>query len=146
LWENFLFQFPLLLKFFRSKIIREKSSGTPAKAKGYAIQYDPLLTTARKTEHSKYYNFIAETFHDRFFYLDCTTDDEKMFQCTKKYLKQLDPVNDTIFFSFNMHPKGMTKDHYSALEKYHTKLKNYYQGNIAAISYQQAAEILLKTA
>jgi hypothetical protein len=143
IWENSLFQFPLLLKFIRSKIIQGRSSKTLVKEKGYAIQHDPLRPTA-KTKHSKYYNFMVETIQNRFYYLDCSTDDEKMFQCTKKYLKQFDLVHNTIFFSFNMHPKGMTKDHYTALEKYHNKLKKYYQGNIEAISYQQAAEILLK--
>ena len=68
-----------------------------------------------------------------------------MFQCTKNYLKQFDVVNQKVFFSFNMHPKGMTKDHLAALEKYHQRLNRYYKGNIQAIRYQQAAEMVSET-
>ena len=89
---------------------------------------------------------MVETINKRFYYLDCSTDDERMFQCTKKYLKQFDVVNKNVFFSFNMHPKGMTKNHFSALERYHKKISLYYQDNIQAISYQQAAEMVLKMA
>jgi hypothetical protein len=144
IWENSLSQFSLALKFFRTKFMQGTPAKSQVKQKGYAIQYDPIRHNDRNPEHSKYYNFIVETVRDRFYYLDCSTDDEKMFQCTKNYLKQFDVVHKDIFFSFNMHPKGMTKDHFSALEKYHTKLNTNYQGNITAISYQQAAEILSK--
>lgn len=142
--ENFLLQLSLLLKSLRTKIVQMTSTNSPAKEKGYAIQHNPVQETTRKTEHSKYYNFIAEIFYKRFYYLDCSTNDEKMFQCTKKYLKQFDTVNENVFFSFNMHPKGMTKQHFDALERYHQKLKMYYKDHIQAISYQQAAEILAK--
>ena len=65
-----------------------------------------------------------------------------MFLCTKKYLKQFDSGNQDIFFSFNMHPKVMTPEHFQALEKYHKKLTGHYKGTIQAISFQQAAAIL----
>jgi len=146
LWENFWSQFHYLLKFLRTKIIPGPSTTPRIKEKGYPIQQNPAGNSARKSEHSKYYNFIVETVNNRFYYLDCSTDDERMFQCTKKYLKQFDVVNKNVFFSCNMHPKGMNKEHFTALEKYHNTLKMYYQDNIQAISYQQAAEMLLKKA
>jgi hypothetical protein len=142
LWENFRSQFSYIVKFLRTKIMQKSSTNSAVKEKGYPIQQDPVPHSVRKNEHSRYYNFIAETFSNRFYYLDCSTDDERMFQCTKKYLKQFDTVNNNVFFSCNMHPKGMTQKHFAALEKYHNTLKRYYQGNIQAISYQQAAEML----
>ena len=67
-----------------------------------------------------------------------------MIRCTKKYLQQFDSVHNNVFFSLNMHPKEMTKEHVTALEKYHTALQTHYQGTIRAISYQQAAEMITK--
>jgi hypothetical protein len=145
LGENVVSQISLLIKFLRTKIGQGTASYSHLQAKGYPIQHNPARDSAGKPAHSKYYNFIAETFHNRFFYLDCSTNDEKMFQCTKNYLKQFDVVNQKVFFSFNMHPKGMTKDHLAALEKYHHRLNRYYQGNIQAIRYQQAAEMVSET-
>ena len=144
IWENSLSQFSLLLQFLHTKIVQGRSANSQVKEKGYAIQQNPIRYTAKKTAHSKYYNFIVETFYNRFYYLDCSTDDEKMFHCTKNYLNQFDVVKKNVFFSFNMHPKGMTKHHFVALEKYHNKLTMHYQGNIQAISYQHAAEMLEK--
>jgi len=145
IWQNFLSRFShYLLKYFRTKTGNGATMSTQVKEKGYPIQQNPVLQATRKKEHSKYYKFFEEIVYQRFYYLDCSTDDNQMFQCTKRYLKQFDVVNTDVFFSFNMHPKGMTKDHWAALEKYHTTLTMYYKGNIRAISYQQAAEMVLK--
>ena len=65
-----------------------------------------------------------------------------MVRCTKNYLKQFDGSRNPVFFSCNMHPKEMTEEHFTALEKYHTALNRYYRGTIQAITYQQAAEML----
>ncbi|GEM_PF-251468 len=143
--QNFLSQFSYYsLKFFRARSGQGASAPSAVKEKGYPIQQVPKKNSARKPKHSKLYNFFVETIDNCFNYLDCSTDDEKMFQCTKTYLKHFDVVNKDVFFAFNMHPKGMTKDHFAALEKYHHKLTGYYQGNIQAIRYQQAAEMLVK--
>jgi hypothetical protein len=143
-WENFLSQLSVFLYFLYARTMHTTSTNSKMQEKGYALQFSPG-ENSHITQHSKYYNFIVETLYARFFYLDCSTDDKKMFLCTKNYLKQFDLTNTTVFFSFNMHPKGMTKDHFTALEKYHASLKMYYKDNIQAISYQKAAEMLLSS-
>ncbi len=140
--ENLLAQISILSRYVRK--CSGRSSGSPGREKGYPIQQNENQQAKKEPEHSKYYNFIREFYYDRFFHLDCSTNDEKMVQCTKKYLKQFDGVHNNIFFSCNMHPKEMTKEHFTALEKYHTALKTCYRGNILAISYQQAAEMITK--
>ena len=141
-WENFLCQMSVLSRYVRTK--RMKKPGESRQGdRGYPIQQNP---TDRPVipEHSKYYNFLREFWHDRFFYLDCSTDHEKMVRCTKNYLQQFEGSRGPVFFSCNMHPKEMTEEHFIALEKYHTTLKHYYRDTIQAISYQQAAEMLHK--
>jgi len=136
--ETSFHQITILLTFFQNKTFHRKLPGSFTKEKGYTI-----LQSENKPRHSKYYNFL-KAFNDRFYYLDCSTNVEKMFQCTKKYLNRFDYINKNIFFSVNMHPKEMTKEHCNALENYHNKLKDYYKDNIQAISYQQAAEMVAK--
>lgn len=138
--EIFLYQMNVLFTFLQNKILQKKSDTCIFKERGYSIQQLENLP-----RHSKYYNFL-KSFNDRFYYLNCSTNDEKMFHCTKKYLNRFDFVNNDIFVSVNMHPKAMTEKHFNALENYHTTLKNYYQDNIQAISYQQAAEMVTKKA
>jgi hypothetical protein len=141
--ENFLNQLSVLSRYVRNKR-RGRASGSRRKEKGYQIQLQENRQTLSKPEHSIYFNFLREFYYDRFYYLDCSTDHEKMVRCTKKYLQQFDGVHNNVFFSLNMHPKEMTQEHFTALEKYHTALQAYYQGNIQAISYQQAAEMITK--
>lgn len=141
--ENFFAQIAVLSRYILNKI-KGSSPGSRNRDKGYPIQQNENQVDKKTPEHSKYYNFLKEFYYDRFYYLDCSTNDEKMVQCTKKYLKQFDCTRNTVFFSCNMHPKELTKEHLAALEKYHTALKTYYQENIQAISYQQAAEIIAK--
>ena len=124
--------------------MNRRATNTHVKDKGYSIQKNSPQNITRKTNHSKYYNFFVDTVYDDFYYLDCSTDDERMLLCTKKYLKQFDSLNKNIFFSFNMHPKGMTKKHFIALEKYHNSLTKYYKDNIKVITFQQAAELIQK--
>jgi hypothetical protein len=138
--ENFLAQVSILSRYIHKKHTAD-SSGTE---KGYPIQQNEKEQGGSEPGHSKYYQFIREFYYDRFYYLDCSTNDEKMLQCTKKYLQQFDEVHNNVFFSCNMHPKEMTKEHFAALEKYHTALKAQYGRNIQAISYQQAAEMIAK--
>jgi len=140
--ENFLAQISILSRYVQKSTGR--SSGSPVREKGYPIQQNENQQANKEPKHSKYYNFIREFYYDRFYYLDCSTNNKKMVQCTKKYLKQFDSMHTTVFFAVNMHPKEMTKEHFTALEKYHTALKTYYKGNIQAISYQQAAEMITK--
>ena len=91
----------------------------------------------------KYYNYVK--FHsNRFYYLNCSTDEKSMLKCTKRYLQQFNGIDHDVFFSFNMHPKGMTKDHFAALKKYHKSLIGYYGKNIQALRFQDAAEIVGK--
>ncbi len=142
--ENFSLQVSLLLKFLRMKIMNRRATNTHVKDKGYSIQKNSPQNITRKTNHSKYYNFFVDTVYDDFYYLDCSTDDERMLLCTKKYLKQFDSLNKNIFFSFNMHPKGMTKKHFIALEKYHNSLTKYYKDKLKVITFQQAAELIQK--
>jgi len=134
--DHSFYQINMLLKLFQNKMLPGKLNNE--KQKGYGIQ-----DTVIRSKHSKYYKFL-KSFNNRFYYLDCSTNDEKMFQCTKKYLTQFDSYNNDIFFSFNMHPKDMTKEHFKALENYHNKLKIFYQDTIQSISYQHAAEMLIK--
>lgn len=141
--ENFLNQLSLLSRYVHNKRMG-RSSGSLERENGYPIQQNENQQAKSEPERSKYYNFLREFYYDRFYYLDCSTNDEKMVQCTKKYLKQFDGVHNNVFFSLNMHPKEMTQEHFTALEKYHTALQAYYQGNIQAISYQQAAEMITK--
>jgi hypothetical protein len=136
--DHAFYQADMLLKLFQNKMLPWKKN--KEEQKGYGIQ-----DTVIKSKYSKYYTFL-KSLNNRFYYLDCSADDEKMFQCTKKYLAQFDVSNNDIFFSFNMHPKNMTAEHFKALEKYHNQLKNYYQENIKAISYQQAAGMVIKKA
>lgn len=138
--DAYVYQIRNLFKFLQNTIENKKSNTSKGKKKGYAIQ-----RIGNKSKYSKYFNFL-KSFNNRFYYLDCSKNDEKMFQCSKQYLNKFDVVNTDIFFSFNMHPKGMTEEHFTALEKYHKKLKTYYQGNILAVSFQQAAEIIAKMA
>jgi hypothetical protein len=140
--ENSLFQASVLLKFLLTRFGNKKSKDFSLKEKGYPIQHDPGRQSVKKKTHSKLYNFISDTINDRYYYLDCTTDDKKMLQCTKKYLDNFDFVNNDVFFAFNMHPKGMGKEHFAALERYHILLKEYYKDNLNTISYQQAAGML----
>jgi hypothetical protein len=141
--ENVLNQLFVVSRYIHNKR-KGRSSGSREKEKGYQIQLQENRQAPSEPEHSIYYNFLREFYYDRFSYLDCSTDHEKMVRCTKKYLQQFDGVHTDVFFSMNMHPKEMTKEHVTALEKYHTALQRYYQGNIKAISYQQAAEIIAK--
>jgi len=141
--ENFLAQISILSRYVCNKCTG-RSSGSHGRQKGYPIQQNEKQQAKVEPEHSKYCNFIRNFYYDRFYNLDCSTNHEKMVQCTKKYLKQFDGVHNNVFFSCNMHPKDMTKEHFTALEKYHNALKSYYQGNIQAISYQQAAEMITK--
>jgi len=136
--ETSCHQINSLLTFLQNKIYPRKLPGSCTQARGYSIRQ-----SGNNPNHSKYYNFL-KSFNDRFYYLNCSTNDEKMFQCTRKYLHRFDYINKNIFFSFNMHPKGMTQEYFNALEKYHSKLKNYYKDTIQAISYQQAAEMITK--
>ena len=132
--ETALFQIEILSAFLRNTIHPEKSTVS----RGYSIQ-----ATLNKPRYSKYYNFL-NPFRDRFFYLDCSTNDNKMVRCTKKYLSRFDYRNNDVFFSCNMHPKGLSKEHFDALDRYHTNIKNYYKEIITPISYQQAAEMVVK--
>jgi hypothetical protein len=141
--ENFLAQIAILSQYIHNKRTG-RSSGPREREKGYPIQQNEKQQATSEPENSKYYNFIRDFWYDRFYYLDCSTNEQKMVQCTKKYLKQFDGVHNNVFFSCNMHPKEMTKEHITALEKYHAALKTHYQGNIQAISYQQAAEMITK--
>lgn len=141
--ENFLAQISIVSQYIRKKRTG-RSPGSQKREKGYQIQVNEKQEAGPGPETSKYYQFLRDFWYDRFYYLDCSTNDEKMVQCTKKYLKQFDGVHNNVFFSCNMHPKEMTPEHISALEKYHTALKTYYRGNIQAISYQQAAEMITK--
>ena len=141
--ENVLNQLSVLSRYVHNKR-KGRSSGSREKEKGYQIQLQENRQAPSEPEHSIYYNFLREFYYDRFYYLDCSTDHEKMVRCTKKYLQQFDGVHTDVFFSLNMHPKEMTQEHFTALEKYHTALQRYYQGNIKAISYQQAAEMIAK--
>jgi hypothetical protein len=128
-----------------SRYVRRKRAKNPPAhrgERGYPIQQNPDSGAGHEPEHSIYYNFLREFWYDRFSYLDCSTDPEKMVRCTKNYLKQFDGSRSPVFFSCNMHPKEMTEEHFTALEKYHTALNHYYRGTIQAISYQQAAEML----
>jgi hypothetical protein len=134
--DHSFYQIDMLSKLFQNKMLPGKLNNE--NQKGYGIQ-----DTVIRSQHSKYYKFL-KSLNNRFYYLDCSTNDEKMFQCTKKYLGQFDFYRDDIFFSFNMHPKDMTKEHFKALENYHNKLKIYYQDTIQSISYQDAADILMK--
>jgi hypothetical protein len=134
--DHYFYQIVMLVKLFQNKMLPGKLN--IEKQRGYGIQ-----DTVIRSKHVKYYTFL-KSLNNRFYYLDCSTDDEKMFRCTKKYLSQFDCNNNDIFFSFNMHPKVMTKEHFKALENYHNKLKMYYQDSIQSISYQHAAEILIK--
>jgi hypothetical protein len=136
--EIFLYQMKELFASLQNKITQKKSDAGMLKERGYSIQQHE-----NQPRQSKYYNFI-KSYNDRFYYLNCSTNDEKMFHCTKRYLSRFDFKNTNIFLSFNMHPKGMTVKHFNALENYHTALKNYYQNNIQFISYQQAAEMITK--
>jgi hypothetical protein len=135
--ENSFFKITDLLAILQNKAIRKLTSYQP-KEKGYPIQQLGNIPC-----HSKYDNFL-KFFNNRFYYLECSIYDEIMFQLTKNYLMQFDCNNTNIFFSFNMHPKEMTKEHYSALVRYHNKIKKQYKDNIQAISYQQASEMLTK--
>jgi hypothetical protein len=136
--ENFFYKIASLLTFLKSTSMYRKLNKTQQKKMGYTIQQ-----FGKKSNHSKFYSLL-KTFNNRFYFLDCSIFEEIMFQCTKKYLKQFDSTNVNIFFSFNMHPKVMTKEHYIALEKYHIKIKKHYKDNIQAITYRQAFEILTK--
>lgn len=131
-----------VLSRYLNNALSGKGRQTREQDKGYPIQQKENLPGTMTPEHSKYYNFFKEFYYDRFYYLDCSTNDTKMVRCTKKYLKQSDYVKNDIFFSFNMHPKEMTAGHLTALKNYHDALNTYYRGNIRAISYQQAAEII----
>jgi hypothetical protein len=130
------YQIEMLLRLIQNKMLHGKLNNE--KQRGFGIQ-----DTVIRSKYSKYYKFL-KSLNNRFYYLDCSTNDEKMFQCTKKYLSQFDCYTNDIFFSFNMHPKDMTKEHLDALENYHKKLKNFYQDTIQPISYQCAAEMLIK--
>jgi hypothetical protein len=129
--DNFFYKIKILLTFL---LYRAKNG----KAKGYPIQEEENVS-----KYLKYYNFL-KSFNDRFYYLNCSTNDAIMFQSTKKYLMQFDYTKKDVFFSFNMHPKMMTTEHFQALKNYHNKLTIYYNDNIQAISFQQAAEKLAK--
>ena len=134
--DHSYYQIEILLKLMQNKILHGKQN--PEKQRGYGIQ-----DTVVKSSHLRYYKFL-KSFKNRFYYLDCSTNDEKMFHCTKKYLAQFDYNKGDIFFSFNMHPKDMTNEHINALVNYHRKLKYYYMDTIQSITYQQAAELLGK--
>ena len=138
--ENFLAQVSIVSRYIHKK----HTAGSSATEKGYPIQENEKNLDGPEPGHSKYYQFIREFYYNRFYYLDCSTNDEKMLQCTKKYLQHFDGVHNNVFFSCNMHPKEMSKEHFAALEKYHTALKAQYGRNIQAISYQQAAEMIAK--
>jgi hypothetical protein len=143
LGETFLFQLSIIFNYASNKKNR-KTTNFPQRLKGYPFHFQQNTYPQNENPYylSKFYKFLREFYYDRFLELDCSTNHEKMILCTKKYLKQFDCDHDTIFFSCNMHPKMMTDEHFRALEKYHTILKQYFQENIQAISYQQAAEII----
>jgi hypothetical protein len=128
--SNLEYQADILLNFLSKRKIQKIQ-------RGYTIQYRGI-----NSKYQKYSNYV-HYFFNRIFYLDCSTDDEKMFRCTKKYLGQFDFSNHDIFFSFNMHPKSMTDSHIIALKKYHEKIKNYYGDDIKPISFQQASKMVI---
>lgn len=130
------YQIKNLITYVQNTIKNKKSTAGSGKKRGYPIQ-----RIGNNPRYSKYVNSL-KLFNNRFYYLDCSKNDEKMFQCTKQYLNKFDVVNNDIFFSFNMHPKGMKEEHFTALENYHKKLETHYQGTIQAVSFQQAAEII----
>lgn len=134
--DHFFYQIDMLVTLFQNKM--QSGNLNREKQRGYGIQ-DIVI----RSKHAKYHTFL-KSLNNRFYYLDCSTNDEKMFRCTKKYLSRFDHYNNDIFFSFNMHPKVMTQEHFKALENYHNKLKMYYQDSIQSISYQHAAEMVIK--
>ena len=134
-WKKFQF----LVKECKNNIVDQPDSSKNKKITGYTIQ-----STEKLSGISRYSDLIKKSLN-RFFILNCTTDDNIMFQCTKRYLNQFDNRNNDVFFSCTMHPKEMTAANFSALKKYHETLKTYYGEDIQAISYQDAAEMLKKT-
>jgi hypothetical protein len=133
--SNFGYKINELFRFLKNITTSKKLNKSSEKQKGYTIQ-EPVSTPV----YTKYLNFLR-SFNSRVMELNCSADDEKMFECTKKYLEQFDLHNQDVFFSINMHPKSMTNGHFQALEKYHHHMKNYYK-DIRAVSFQQAAEML----
>lgn len=125
-----------LLKFLKNKTHLGKSNLSTNIVKGYPIQQKE-----NKSKTSRYYKLLI-SFADRFYHLDCTTNENLMFLCTKRYLEQFDFVNQDIFFSFNMHPKNMTDDHFVSLKNYQKHLIRHYGKNIKAITFRHAAEML----
>ncbi len=71
-------------------------------------------------------------------WLELSTDDAAMMRITRAYLQRVKTDKD-IYFSFSCHPKVLDERHFSALEKYHTRLRKTYGANIQAITFQQAA-------
>jgi hypothetical protein len=134
--ENSSFQIKFLLRYLLNIKIPRISDPAYGNYKGYTIQVNG--NTHKK---SKYQNYL-KSFGERFYYLDCSPDSEKMFHCTNKYLNKFDYVNNDVFFSFNMHPKEMTKNHFAALEKYQNKMKMQYADTLHEITYQEAAKLL----
>ena len=136
--DNSMSKIKIFLTFFRNKVTPEKFGNGHEKPRGYIIQEQD-----GRSQYSNYYQFI-KSFPNRFSYLDCSTDAENMFTCTKNYVQQFD-LNQDIYFSFNMHPKGMTERHLQALERYHKKIQRYYHDTIQPISFQQAADLVFRT-
>jgi hypothetical protein len=130
---NSVCQGNILCRVLKNKMLYHKNGHE--KQRGYSIQQ------TRSGHKDAFVNNFVQFFFKRFYFLDCTTSEEKMFKCTKKYLSSVEDDKD-IFFCFNMHPKIMTGNHFAALERYHASLQSYYQDEISAISFQEAARML----
>ena len=71
-------------------------------------------------------------------WLELSTDDAAMMRTTRAYLERVKTQED-VYFSFSCHPKVLDDRHFSALEKYHARLRKIYGAEIQAITFQKAA-------
>lgn len=80
----------------------------------------------------------------RFIRLELGTNPKTLLSCLHHYLEKYQQQEATtpIFLSLNCHPKGLHQPHLEALERFQAGLIHQYQGNIQAITFQQAWNLI----
>ncbi|MBF0614642.1 MAG: hypothetical protein G8237_01515 [Magnetococcales bacterium] len=90
-----------------------------------------------------YWRFRA-IFANDFQRLELGTDPDALLACLHHY-RSIHNQQQPIFLSMNIHPKGIHPPHLTALARFHRTLMQPHPGQVRAITFQQAWEILQNT-
>lgn len=97
--------------------------------------FQPRENTAINRWKRAYWRFRT-MLGQRFVFLELGRDHRVMLTCVERYLRSVEPVNDTVTLAMVIHPKGVTGEHLAALERFHREMVRRY--GVKALTFTTA--------